>query len=123
MDYQHAQIAELYDLFNSRAEDTDFYLSLAGAARPCSVLDLGCGTGTLCCGLAERGHRVTGVDPAAAMLAVARKKTHAERVEWVECSAQNYRSDRHFDLIVMTGHAFQVLRWVGSLRDHACPSQ
>ena len=108
MDYQHAQIAEIYDLANPWGQDNDFYLSLAGL-RPCSVLDLGCGTGTLCCGLAECGHRVTGVDPAAAMLTVARSKPHAEQVEWVESAAQNYRADRRFDLIAMTGHAFQVL--------------
>jgi 2-polyprenyl-3-methyl-5-hydroxy-6-metoxy-1,4-benzoquinol methylase len=108
MDYHHPQIAEIYDLTNPRAKDTDFYLSLAGPSQ-CSVLDLGCGTGMLCCALAERGHRVTGIDPAAAMLAVARRKPHAEQVEWVESSAQGYKSHRRFDLIVMTGHAFQVL--------------
>lgn len=108
MDYQNAQIAEIYDLVNSRSQDTDFYVSLAGP-RPCRVLDLGCGTGTLCCDLAERGHRVTGVDPAGAMLAVARRKPHAEWIEWVESTAQNYKAHRFFDLIVMTGHAFQVL--------------
>lgn len=43
------------------------------------------------------------------MLAVARSKPHADLVEWVESSAQNYRSHRRFDLIVMTGHAFQIL--------------
>jgi SAM-dependent methyltransferase len=108
MDYQNAQIAEIYDLVNPRGQDTDFFLCLAGLC-PCNVLDLGCGTGTLCCALAERGHRVTGVDPAAAVLAVARSKPHAEQVEWVESSAQRYKSHRRFDLIVMTGHAFQVL--------------
>jgi SAM-dependent methyltransferase len=108
MDYQHAQIAEIYDLTNPRAQDTDFYLALAGLC-PCSVLDLGCGTGTLCCALAERGHQVTGVDPAAAMLEVARRKPHAEQVEWVESSAQSYKAHRRFDLVVMTGHAFQTL--------------
>jgi len=108
MDYQDPQIAEIYDLTNPRAQDTDFYLSLAGV-RPCSVLELGCGTGTLCCAFAERGHQVTGVDPAAAMLAVARRKPHAEQVEWIESSAQSYKLDRRFDLVVMTGHAFQTL--------------
>ena len=108
MDYQNAQIAEIYDLVNPHAQDTDFYLSLA-APPPCSVLDLGCGTGTLCCALTEEGHRITGVDPAAAMLAVARSKPHAEQVEWVQSSAQDYKAARRFDLIVMTGHAFQVL--------------
>lgn len=108
MDYQDPQIAAIYEMANPMAEDAEFYLCLAGP-RSCSVLDLGCGTGTLCCALAERGHRVTGVDPAAAMLALARNKPHAERVEWIESSAQTYRSQRRFDLIVMTGHAFQVL--------------
>lgn len=108
MDYQHPQIAEIYDLVNPRSHDTDFYLSLAGR-RPCRILDLGCGTGTLCCALAERGHRVTGVDPAPAMLAVAKRKPHAQMVEWIESPAQSYISHRRFDLIVMTGHAFQVL--------------
>ncbi len=108
MDYQNAQIAKIYDVINQQEEDTEFYLSLAGP-RPCSVLDLGCGTGTLCCALAQRGHRVTGVDPAAAMLDVARGKPYAEQVEWVESPAQSYKSDRRFDLIVMTGDAFQIL--------------
>jgi len=108
MDYHHSQIAEIYDVANPRGQDTDFYISLAGR-HPCSVLDLGCGTGMLCCSLAERGHQVTGVDPAAAMLAVAKNKPHADQVEWVESSAQSYKSRLRFDLIVMTGHTFQIL--------------
>jgi len=108
MDYRDPEMAAIYELANPLAQDADFYLSLA-AEQSCSVLDLGCGTGTLCCAFAERGHRVTGVDSAAAMLAVARGKPYAERIEWVECSAQAYRSEQRFDLIVMTGHAFQIL--------------
>jgi SAM-dependent methyltransferase len=115
MDYRQPEIAEIYDLINQRARDTEFYLSLVGQ-RPSSVLDLGCGTGTLCCALAERGHWVTGVDPAAAMLAVARRKPHGEQVEWVESSAQNYRSERRFDFIAMTGHAFQILQTDADVR-------
>ena len=108
MDYHHPEIAELYDLANPPGEDAAFYLSIAGS-RPCTILDLGCGTGTLACALAERGHQVTGVDPAAGMLNVARRKAFADQVKWVESSAQSYKSNQHFDLIVMTGHAFQVL--------------
>jgi len=108
MDYHDPKIAALYELANPLGRDADFYLSLAGH-KSCNVLDLGCGTGTLCCAFAERGHSVTGVDPAAAMLSVAQGKAHAERVEWVESPAQAYSSARRFDLIVMTGHAFQTL--------------
>jgi SAM-dependent methyltransferase len=107
MDYEDPKIAAIYEVANPIAQDVEFYLSLAGQ-QSCSVLDLGCGTGTFCCALAERGHRVIGVEPSAAMLAVARSKPFAERVEWVESWAQTYRSQRRFDLIVMTGHAFQI---------------
>lgn len=108
MDYGDALIAEIYDVANPLGRDGELYIAMAGG-RPLRVLDLGCGTGTLCCALAERGHRVTGVDPAAAMLVVAKRKPHAGEVEWVESSAQNYGSGERFNLIVMTGHAFQCL--------------
>jgi ubiquinone/menaquinone biosynthesis C-methylase UbiE len=108
MNYQHVRLAEIYDLDNPWGQDNDFYFGLAepGSSR---VLDLGCGTGTLCCALAERGHRVTGVDPASPMLAIAGGKPHAEKVEWIHSRAQDYRSDHRYDLIVMMGHAFQIL--------------
>jgi ubiquinone/menaquinone biosynthesis C-methylase UbiE len=108
MDYTDSRVAEIYDAANPLAEDGLFYLALAGS-RPRTVLDLGCGTGALCCALAERGHEITGVDPAAAMLDVARRKPHPNQVEWVEATAQSYQSQKRFDLILMTGHAFQTL--------------
>ena len=39
-----------------------------------SVIDIGCGTGALCKVLQEYGPEVTGLDPAEAMLAIAKKK-------------------------------------------------
>jgi 2-polyprenyl-3-methyl-5-hydroxy-6-metoxy-1,4-benzoquinol methylase len=108
LNYQSSPLAEIYDLDNPWAQDTDFYLALAGPG-PCHVLDLGCGTGTLCCGLAQRGHHVTGVDPAGPMLAIAATKPHAEKVEWIQARAQDYHSENRFDLIVMMGHVFQLL--------------
>ena len=108
VNYQDARLAEIYDLDNPWAEDTDFYLALAEPG-PCHVLDLGCGTGTLCCALAQRGHQVTGVDPASPMLAIAASKPYAEKVEWIQARAEDYRSESRFDLIVMMGHVFQIL--------------
>lgn len=105
--YEHPELAALYDLDSGWSIDRDFYLDLA-AGGPKRILDLGCGTGLLCDAYASLGHHVTGVDPAAAMLAVAREKPYGGLVEWVESSAQTYRSDKRFDLIVMTGNAFQV---------------
>jgi ubiquinone/menaquinone biosynthesis C-methylase UbiE len=108
MEYQNRLIAEVYDVANPWGPDAEFYVSLVGR-EPREVLDLGCGTGVFALSVAERGHRVTGVDPADAMLDVARRKPDAERVEWVAASAQSYRSAKRFDLIVMMGHAFQCL--------------
>jgi ubiquinone/menaquinone biosynthesis C-methylase UbiE len=57
----------------------DRILDLALAGRgPLDALDLGCGTGFLSLELAGRGHRVTGIDFAPAMLVEARRKA-AER--------------------------------------------
>ena len=53
--------------------DRIFDLVLAGRG-PLDALDAGCGTGFLSFELAARGHRVTGIDFAPAMLAEARRK-------------------------------------------------
>lgn len=47
---------------------------------PASVLDLGCGTGSLAVLLAEAGHHVQGLDASPAMLAAARAKSAAAAV-------------------------------------------
>lgn len=54
-------------------------LVLAGRAA-LDALDAGCGTGFLAFELAARGHRVTGVDFAPAMIAEARRKAHERGV-------------------------------------------
>jgi len=59
--------------------------------RPLDALDAGCGTGFLSFELASRGHRVTGVDFAPAMIALARQKA-AERhlaVRFEEADAEH----------------------------------
>ncbi len=106
--YENPKLAAIYDGFCGWGRDRDFYLALAGDP-PQQILDLGCGTGLLCDAYAARGHRVTGADPTPAMLAVARQKPHGGAIEWVQASAQEFRSERRFDLIIMTGHAFQVM--------------
>jgi SAM-dependent methyltransferase len=106
--YLDPRMARLYDLDCDGRADTEFYLSLAGP-DPRRILDLGCGTGILANAYAARGHVVTGVDPAPAMLDMARGKPQGRGVTWTQATAQSFRSPHRFDLIVMTGHAFQVL--------------
>ncbi len=106
--YLNPKLAAIYDLDSPWSVDRDFYLALAGDS-PKTILDIGCGTGLLCDTLAAQGHSVTGMDPSWSMLEIARRKPHADKVNWVRSVAQHFESNLHFDLIIMTGHAFQVL--------------
>lgn len=103
--YRDPRLADFYDLENGWGPDFDFCVALAREAK--SVLDLGCGTGELTAALAE-GREVVGVDPAGAMLAVARRRRGGGNVTWIEGDARNLTLDRRFDLVLLTGHAFQV---------------
>jgi SAM-dependent methyltransferase len=73
------------------------------ARGPIDALDAGCGTGFLSLELAARGHRVTGVDFAPAMLAEARRKAAAQglAVRFDEGDAENLAfAPASFDLAI-----------------------
>ena len=104
--FSEPKLAELYDEFCAGREDFGFYLPLVMSAK--SVLDVGCGTGELLRKAREDGHtgRLCGLDPAEAMLEQARRRAD---IEWVHGDLASVNWLREFDLVVMTGHAFQVL--------------
>lgn len=103
--FSEPRLAQLYDAFCANRPDWAFYLPLAMSAR--SVLDVGCGTGELLHLAREQGHtgRLCGLDPAEAMLDVARRR---EDIEWVLGDPTSVQLEGGFDLVVMTGNAFQV---------------
>lgn len=104
--YGDPQFARFYDCnFGPDRPDFEFCRRLATDAA--SVLDLGCGTGTLLAELSE-GREAAGVDPAGAMLEIARQRPGGERATWVEADARTVRLNQRFDLVLLTGHAFQV---------------
>ncbi|MEU2065298.1 class I SAM-dependent methyltransferase [Streptomyces sp. NPDC013455] len=105
--YADLSLAELYDSLNPWGPGDDFYLGLVREAG--SVLDIGCGTGQLLRRARAEGHRgrLMGLDPAAAMLVQARGA--CPDVEWVLGDVRVRRWQAEFDLVVMTGHAFQQL--------------
>jgi len=102
--YDDRELVQFYDLENGWGADFDFCARLAAEAR--SVLDLGCGTGQLAAALSATCE-VVGVDPAAAMLAVARRRPGGDKATWVAADARDVRLGRRFDLVLLTGHAFQ----------------
>lgn len=106
--FSDARLAALYDVlcpFEPRG-DFRFYLPLVMSAQ--TVLDVGCGTGALLHRARQDGHtgRLCGLDPGVGMLEQARKRSD---IEWVLGDLASVAWDRQFDLVVMTGHAFQEL--------------
>ena len=122
-------IAATYDVVEDSRDDLDLYAAIAEELGARSVLDIGCGTGTLAVRLAGQGLDVIGVDPAGRMLEVARAKPGADRVHWVHGTASDVAAAEPaalpVDLAVMTGNVAQVFvtdeDWLATLRAvHAC---
>jgi ubiquinone/menaquinone biosynthesis C-methylase UbiE len=105
--FEDPRLASLYDLLEGDRPDLVPYVEMVAEFGARSVLDIGCGTGTFACRLAERGSQVTGLDPAPGSLDVARSKLGADMVEWVlgDVSAL---PDLQVDVVAMTGNVAQV---------------
>ena len=117
--FDEPRLAEVYDPLDPDRSDLDAYVAMVEEFGARGVLDIGCGTGTFACLLARRGLIVTAVDPAGAMLAVARTKPGAERVRWVHGDATDLPS-LQVDLVTMTANVAQVFvtdaEWAATLR-------
>jgi SAM-dependent methyltransferase len=105
--FEDAALAAVYDVLHpwESRDDLAFYLPLLMAAE--TVLDVGCGTGMLLHRARTAGHtgRLCGLDPGAGMLVQARTRSD---IEWILGDLSAIARDRTFDLVVMSGHAFQV---------------
>jgi len=105
--FEVPRLAEIYDPLDPDRRDLDAYAAMAAEFGARTVLDIGCGTGTFACLLAGRGLEVIAVDPAAASLAVARRKPGAGPVRWLHAEATALPPVQ-VDLATMTGNVAQV---------------
>ncbi|MEZ5379188.1 MAG: class I SAM-dependent methyltransferase [Acidimicrobiales bacterium] len=105
--FSHPRLAAIYDVVDGERDDLVHYLSWLDEVGATSVLDVGCGTGTLACALALRGTEITAVDPAVASLEIAQTKAGAEQVRWVNGDATTLPK-LCVDAAVMTGNVAQV---------------
>ncbi len=101
------RLAETYDVFEGDRDDLDAYERLVDEFGASTVLDVGCGTGEFACRLARRGVNVTGVDPAAASVEIARAKPGADQVSWMVGDACSL-PPMQVDLAFMTANVAQV---------------
>lgn len=117
--YADPRLAACYDTFDGERDDLDHYCAILARLGARSVIDVGCGTGSLAVRLAADGLSVTGVDPALASLDVARAKPGAETVRWIHGTAADLPA-LDADAAVMTGNVAQVFvteeAWAATLR-------
>jgi SAM-dependent methyltransferase len=117
--FDDRRLAEIYDPLDPDRSDLDVYAAIVEEFGARRVLDVGCGTGTFACILAERGVEVVGVDPAGASLDVARRKSGADRVRWIHGDATTL-PQLEVDLATMTANVAQVFLtdedWLATLR-------
>lgn len=116
--FEEARLAEIYDPLDPDRSDLDAYVAMAAEFGAGTVLDVGCGTGSLACLLVARAVDVIAADPAAASLRVARRKPGADRVSWLQADAAALPPLRA-DLATMTGNVAQVFvtdqEWAAAL--------
>lgn len=100
------RLVEVYDVECAGRWDHDLYLALADELGVGSVVDIGCGTGVFAVDASARGLRAVGVDPAGAMLDVARNRPGGSAVVWLEGGADRV-PDGSAELAIMMGHVAQ----------------
>ncbi|MGD0379739.1 MAG: class I SAM-dependent methyltransferase [Acidimicrobiales bacterium] len=117
--FNERRLVAIYDPLDPDRSDLDAYLAMVDEFGVRSILDIGCGTGTFACLLARRGKAVTGIDPAAASVEVARHKLGADRVRWLVGEVTTL-PPLQVDMVTMTGNVAQVFltdeSWVATLR-------
>ncbi len=105
-EFDNPKLTRIYDSFNALTQDEVFWLNKIKELGVQSIIDFGCGTGLLTCKLAERGYETVGIEPAQAMMSLAKQKPCADKVKWLLGSSERLEGQKS-DLVIMTSHVAQ----------------
>jgi SAM-dependent methyltransferase len=107
-EFSDPRLVAIYETVNAYDPGTqpDFYSDLAAEIGAISIVDVGCGTGLVTRELARQGYQMTGIDPAPAMIEVARRGDDGEMVRWI-CGDVSEIGSPRADLAMMSGHVAQ----------------
>jgi len=106
-EFSNPRLASLYDQLDGNRDDLEAYIAMVDEFGAQSVLDFGCGTGSLLLKLLGRNLKLTGVDPAKASLDIAKKKKDAGDIRWIQGGAEELVNVKA-DFALMTGNVAQV---------------
>lgn len=116
--FRDQRLADIYDALDSpERSDLDPYFAIVDELNAQTIVDLGSGTGTFACRLAETGRKVIAVEPAEASVIVAKRKPGADRVRWIVGDATAI-PEVGADLVTMSGNVPEHLsddEWAAAL--------
>ncbi len=107
-EFDDPRLAAVYGTVNAYdpGSQPDFYAGVANEIGARTIVELGSGTGMITRDFAARGWTMIGVEPSAAMLAVARRSPNGELVTWVHGGAESIGTP-DADMAFMSGHVAQ----------------
>jgi SAM-dependent methyltransferase len=119
LEFTNPDLVTIYDAVNPIDDKIDFFVELAEKLPAEKIIDLGCGTGLLSYELAEHGHTVIGVEPAADMIEQAKQK-YGDKAQWIVGGYEKLGTEMESDMTIMTGHVAQFFledaEWNAALR-------
>lgn len=118
--FEDSKLVSIYDAFDGERNDLSHYVSIIEELKVNSILDIGCGTGSLLKILIDSNYRLLGIDPALESLKIAKKKCNNDGIQWIH-GETNILSTSIVDLAIMTGNVAQVFtektQWIDNLRN------
>lgn len=108
----HDKFANIYDDFTKHIDYKSWYKFLRRYIKSKdSLLDIGCGTGTMADFFQKDGYSVVAVDISKSMLEIAKNKN--DKIEYIELNIEKESLDRKFKYIICN---FDTVNYLSSLK-------